>query len=151
MRLSASSTYLWLTIRVTETKSMVGSKLLSSKSIDFILGSPLRTRAKLITLFVKREITAKWQLTVLVQFVQQWCAWGIIGWTIQVDNSCAPFVWFGNGYDNQLSSSVEPICAVLTIYFQSYYWRIQPTPTHKIAPVLAERVHLKWRAVVDKN
>ena len=151
MRLTASSTYHWLTMRITGTMLLFGSKLLASKAIFKLLGSPLRTHAKLLTVFAEREITAKWQFTVLVQFIQEWCVWGTNGRTIQVDNSWAPLVWFGNGYDHRFSSSVEPICVVLTFCFQSYYWRIQPTPTHKIEPILADRVNLKWRTVVDKN
>ena len=50
-------------------------------------------------------------------------------------------VWFGKGYNHQFWWSVEPISAVLIFYFQSYYWRIQPSRIHNIAPILADRVN----------
>ena len=92
----------------------------------------------------------EWQFFVLVRFLQQWYAWGTNGRKIQVDNSCAKLILFDNGYHHQFWWSVEPLSAVLTFYFQIYHWRLQPTRIHKIAPILAKRVYLKWRAVGGK-
>ena len=137
------STYPWLTIRFAETRSMVGSKPLLQKAIYFTLGSPLRKRAQLITFKLERRIVATWPFLVLVQFVQQWYAWGSHDRIIQVDNSCAPLLQFGHGYDHQFWSSVEPIFTLSTVHFQSYFVWIQLTPIHKITPILANRASLK--------
>ena len=136
------STYPWLTIRFAETRSMVGSKPLFQKAIYFTLGSPLRKRAQLVTFKLERRIVAKLPSLVLVQFVQQWYAWGSNGRIIQVDNNCAPLLQFGHGYDHQFWSSVEPISTTSTVHFQSYYLWIQLTPIHKIALILADRASL---------
>ena len=131
-----------------EVQSLIHS--LSQKAIFKHLAPPLWKRKELVTFNLEREIIAKLPSSVLVRFVQQWCAWGINSRTVQVDNS-APLVRFGNGYDHQFWSSVEPISAASTVYFQSYYLRIQLMRVHKIAPILADKLNAKWKAVVGKN
>ena len=73
---------------------------------------------------LERETVMKSTSSVLVWFMQQWCARSINYWTVQVDNSCAPIIWFCKGYDHWLWSIVGHAFDTLVVYYQRYYSRI---------------------------
>ena len=135
---------------IGENKIHSSTHSLFQKEIFKHLDSPLWKREKLVTFNLERETAAKLPFSVLVQFVQQWC--NINGQTVQADNSYAPVVQFGNGYgyDHRFQSSVGRISTSSAIYYQRGSLIIQ-LKNHEIIPLLAERVNIKWCAVVEKK